>query len=122
MINGVVKGVLPSMKNSRRIVKNMATGKTMIIKAQNALDYETVFMLQVRKIPKPILDEVTLYLDIYYPDRRRDVDGELFCDLLQKRGILNNDRQIRRKVFTKYFDKQNPRVEWQIERFEDDGK
>lgn len=114
---GTVQGVLPSMKNGRRIVRNRGTGHPLSIKSQVAIDFETIFNLQVKRPAKAILDEVILTLDIYYPNQRHDVDGELFCDLLQKRGVLNNDRQIRRKIFTKYLDKLNPRVEWKLEEF-----
>lgn len=63
--------------------------------------------------------DVALTVYVYYPNRRHDVDAELLCDVLQKAGVIKNDRQIRVKHFDgTILDKNNPRVEWEIETLE----
>ena len=51
---------------------------------------------------------------IYYPSMRNDVDAELLFDLLQKYGVVRNDRYIRDKRIIGRVDKKCPRVEIEI--------
>ena len=51
---------------------------------------------------------------VYYPSMRSDLDCAYCYDLLQKYGVISNDRYIRQKIETARIDKQNPRVEIEL--------
>lgn len=104
-----------SMKNGRQIVTNKATGKKMSIKSPEALQYEEDFLKQVPGQLKICIDEpVKVSIVAYYASRKPDLDCELICDLLQKSGILKNDRLIHEKHFIKRLDRDNPRCDIRI--------
>jgi Holliday junction resolvase RusA-like endonuclease len=113
LFSATVDGSLPSMKNQRRIVLNKATGKPFSIKSKKAEDYATSFMYQIgQKCPKkPITADLSLRVRVWYPSKKNDLDIEFLCDLLEKTGIIANDRQIKHKEATHCgVDKVNPRV------------
>ena len=88
------------------------------IKEKAALQYEKRFQQAVQNSPtlEPLPEKTSLYLEatIFYPDMRRDLDGELLPDLLQKSKLVKNDRYFRRKTYVGRIDKENPRVEFEI--------
>lgn len=61
-------------------------------------------------------DELVYRSVTYYPNRRRDLDREAVWDVLQKAGVIHNDRQFVEEHNYKRFDKANPRVEIEIEK------
>ena len=127
-VAGVVHGFLPNKSNSRKIGR-VHGGRPIIMKDQEALALEERFAVIVlasclgqavplvgatkvedlkRGIPK-------LYLTaVVYGDFRRDLDLELLPDLLQKNGVINNDRAIRRKAYDWELDQENPRVLFEV--------
>ena len=111
IFEGTVYGKLPSMKNSRRIVTNCHTRRPMLIKSQEALDYEEIFAAQIPgKSRKYYAGPVLLEVIVYYASDRPDLDVEFLKDLIQKTSIIANDRQIRKVVSEKRIDRGNPRV------------
>ena len=99
------------MKNQRRIVTNRRTGKPMSIKSQEAIDYETAFLLRCPQSHRiGFSGDVSLKVRVWYPSKRNDLDIEFLKDLLQKAGIITNDRQIVHQEAWKGLDKENPRV------------
>lgn len=119
-ISGLILGVLPSMKNSRQIVRNRRTGKPMVIKSEKARAFEEHALSQLghKRPPKSITSFVRLIASVYYDSRRHDLDIELFCDVLQAAKIIANDRQIVEKHSRYYLDRDNPRIEFSIEEIE----
>lgn len=121
---GVILGVLPSMKNSRVIGRISQRGRgrfgkkrPILMKSVAARNYVESALPQIPLFMRKNFDQdVALTVFVYYPNRRHDVDCELLCDVLQKAGVIKNDRQIRVKHFYGHLlDKINPRVEWKIE-------
>lgn len=97
LAEGIVHGTLESKSNSRRIVGRGKKKKS--IKSENAITYADNAILQLKKIKNnmgwPTFEiDVTLAVLVHYPNARRDLDIELFCDCLQKAEIIANDRQI----------------------------
>jgi Holliday junction resolvase RusA-like endonuclease len=123
-----VFGTLPSMKNQRRIVLNKRTGKPFSIKSKAAEEYEITFLHQIRqKVPQePLTGDLSIKVRVLYPNRRFDLDIEFLCDLLQKAGVVQNDRcfihkeswkgydKFIHKESWKGYDKENPRVVFSI--------
>ena len=129
-VSGTILGVLPSMKNSRTLGrvrrKNAAFNfgqkayRPIFIKSAAARQFVQDALRQIDWRQRVgLCSDVALTVYVYYPNRRHDVDCELLCDVLQKAGVVKNDRQIRVKHFDGVkLDKENPRVEWEIETLE----
>ena len=114
----IVLGNLPRKSNSRMIIKSKKTGKPMIIKSQKSLACCVDFAKQMLQYkPYPCIEgDVKLKAKIFYKSRRNDVSSELLCDMIEKVGLVKNDRQIRYKVIDgRELDKDNPRVEFELE-------
>ena len=112
----ILKGRLYSKANSRRLVKNRRTGNWMVIKSKEALQTVKDFTVQAKAQwkGKPLEGPVALKALIYYPSRRQDLDPSLLMDILQGIAYLN-DRQIEQMTLQKYIDRDNPRVEVNVE-------
>jgi len=96
-------------------------GKPRFIKSSKALSYAEAFSLQVLKVEPLLVDELSVYMWIYYATQRPDLDESLILDLLQGK-IYINDRQVRERHVYHYIDKDNPRVEIYVKsRDKDDG-
>jgi len=106
-----IEGNLPSMKNSRRVVRNRSTGRVMVIKSRQALEYEKAFLMQLPgRVRLGIMDEVSLEVVVWFQSRRSDLDIEFLKDLLQRGGVIGNDRQIMHMRAWKLIDRVRPRA------------
>jgi Holliday junction resolvase RusA-like endonuclease len=87
----------------------------MSIKSSEALEYEQDFLKQITRKHQLGLDgQLSLRGHIYYRSGRSDLSDELLCDMLEKSGVIVNDRRIRHKDLRAFIDKDNPRVEISI--------
>ncbi len=106
--------------NQRRIITNPATDKPMIIKSAKAMSYERTFLKQVPEEAKLGVGDVDhplmLWAHIYYASNRPDVSTELLQDLLEKAGVVKNDRWLKQYMVYGAIDKENPRVELRLYR------
>ena len=112
-------------KNSSRIVKNRATGKTMLIPSKKYKEYEKACESLDLSLSKPV-DYPCNVEAVYYMPTRRRVDlvnlEEATLDILVKFGVLVDDN--RNIVYTMngskvLYDKENPRTEITITPSED---
>jgi hypothetical protein len=110
-----VKGQLRRKDNGRQIVINKVTRRPMVIKSDEALDYEASFLSQVPGVAKgrwgSLTDSLALWVVAYYTSRKPDLSLELLLDLLQKSNVVDNDRYIREYHAWSFIDKDNPRIE-----------
>ena len=105
-----VPGQLPSMKNRRRIV-GTKRGRPMLIKSADAMTYEQVFLAAVpAKARIGYEGPVSVKARIWYQSRRSDLSAEFLFDLLQKAGVILNDRQVQHLEAWKGLDPEMPRV------------
>ena len=107
-----IDGAPFSKANSRRIVfvkGKGGRGRVKSIKSDKALSYSDDFIKQCPVLNPLFLGDVHLDLDIYYPDRRRDLDESLVLDLMQGR-IYANDRQVRSRMCRWNISKDKPGV------------
>lgn len=116
-VYGIIHGPLSNKSNSRQLV--YFGGQARLIKSPDARKYEKVFEAAVwrssgRVSPLPPDTKLYLYATVYQENLRRDLDCELLPDLLQKSGIIRNDRNVWRKQYERKLDKLNPRVEFEI--------
>ncbi|MCI0443012.1 hypothetical protein L0152_07320 [bacterium] len=107
---------IPKLQIRKNDTAKGAAGTTFtrFIKSQKAFSYERDFLYQVRRPQKEITENIALICRIYYGSRRSDLDESLIMDLLQKAGVIANDRQIRVKVISGFVDPTNPRAEIEI--------
>jgi hypothetical protein len=116
-----VFGQLPRKSNSRRIFRNPRTGRPIIVKSADALSYEKSFAFQVANVDKGKFEPkepLCLSAHVWYQSGRSDLSIELFMDLLEKTGIIHNDRQIKIMHLWGHIDREFPRVEVLLERVE----
>lgn len=117
LAEGVIYGHLPSGKNNyeigfRRMFK---TDKRGVITYEKDFETQAVVFKYKNKIKEPFSGSLALQAKIYFRDFRRDLDTILFCDLLQKHGIVENDRSIRIKILDGInVDSKNPRIEFRL--------
>ena len=105
----LIMGQCASKSNSRRIV--FRGRKPRSIKSVSALEFCESFARQCPVFEAPMLGDVKLECTIYYRSGRSDLDDTLVCDMLQKCGVIGNDRQIKNKILKAAVDKDQPRVE-----------
>ena len=105
-----------SKANSRRIVE--VAGKIRSIKSKSALSYSQTFLMQCPILDPLFTDDLHIDIDIYYSNRKPDLDESLILDLLQGR-VYKNDRQIKSKYIRWHLDKENPRSVISIRLLED---
>ena len=85
--------------------------KPISIKSASAFEFCEAFARQCPKFDSPMLGDIRMDCTIYYRSGRSDLDDTLVCDMLQKCGVLANDRQIKCKFLKAAVDKDQPRVE-----------
>ena len=96
-----------SKANSRRLVK--IAGKPRSIKSAKAIKLQADIAAQVSPLPELMKGDLCVWVKIYYPSRRPDLDASAVYDGLQ--GIVyKNDRQIKRKVEIWALDPRTPRI------------
>lgn len=119
LISGSIIGKVVSKANSRRITRS-----GMVIKSQDALNFERITAQQIPHDLHPFSGDVALIATIYYPSLRQDLDESLVMDVLQQHkdksgrvwfnGVYVNDRQIKAKIILHELDRDNPRVEFTV--------
>jgi Holliday junction resolvase RusA-like endonuclease len=105
-----------SKANSRKIIR--IKGKPAIAKSKPALGYAADFAAQCPTLSPLFEGPVLVEIDIYYGTRRPDLDESLILDAMQGR-IFRNDRQVFRKVITKFIDPSNPRATIRVSALEE---
>ena len=108
-VSFVVFGQMYSMKNSKR-------GH---FKHEKALRFEQDFALQVPPGARLGIGSrkelLRATVTVWYPSWRQDVDFALIYDLLQRTGVVSNDRWIRQRAEFAEVDPANPRCEITVE-------
>lgn len=110
-----IYGQCPSKSNCYRIVT--FNGHGSLAKTQALKKYENDFFIQCNYYRnKNIAGYFELYVDVYYPDQRSDLDNafKVVLDCLQKVGAIKNDNKAVKIVAQKFLDKKEPRIEFLI--------
>ncbi len=116
-----------SKANSRKAITNKKTGRMMFIKSKDAFVYEKSFIDQIARWRMntknyrdhtQITGDVIFEADIYYKTRRKDLDESLILDCLERAHVYKNDRQVKKKIVTHYLDKDFPRTEIKLYKYE----
>ena len=91
----------------------------MIIKSKEAMDYEQAFLMAIPQRMRVGYDgPVSVKVRVWYQSRRSDLSTELLLDLLQKSGIILNDRQVHHIESFKGLDKELPRLHFTVSKWE----
>jgi len=109
--NQIILGNCPSKSNCYRIY-----GKRLV-KSNKLKTYEISFAHQCDKYRDANIDqEFELNLKVFYPSRRSDLDNSLkvILDCLEKAGAITNDNKCMKITACKFIDKDNPRIEFFI--------
>lgn len=131
-----ILGEAASKANSRKIVT--LAGRTASVKSDKALGFEAMALRQIPPRARVRFNvPVRVTMRMYYATERPDLDESLVLDVLQDRyvtrftkrpdgtkdksrvllqaGVYANDRLVREKHVYHGIDKQNPRVEVEVE-------
>lgn len=114
IITEVILGNTPSKSNCYKIINikgHSSLGKTKALK-----QYEDSFFIQCKSRNAMIDGYFELYLKVFYPTQKSDLDNSLkvVLDSLQKTKTIKNDNKCVKIVAEKYLDKINPRIEFEI--------
>lgn len=119
MISLFIHGQPPRKSNSRRIVTNHRTGKPMLIKSPEALAWVNSALEQIRPTDCQGIGSaehpIRATFNVYYETRRPDLSVELVKDVLQKAGVISDDRHIYEEHSYKWFSKERPGVRVELE-------
>lgn len=115
LVSHTLNGQLPSLKNRRRLIPGKGGRKPMIIKSAEAMSYEAMFLASIPQEKRiGYGGPVSLKVRVWYQSRRSDLSTELLMDLLQKAGIILNDRQVVHIESFKGLDPERPRVHFTV--------
>lgn len=138
VLRGVIYAALPNKSNSREIGRVAVSARArraggrrfrpILRKGRKALAFEDLFRQIVRrsKLIDARFDGATnaeqlargckvLHLKVHvHGNFVRDVDCELLPDLLQKAGLINNDRAVRAKTYRWTYRASRPRFEFEL--------
>ena len=106
-----ISGNCPSKSNCYRI-----SGNTLI-KTDKLKRYEELFFIQCSQYRNAnITGYFELYIDVFYPSQRSDLDNclKVVLDCLQRVKAIPNDNKCVKIVAQKFLDKLNPRIEFSI--------
>lgn len=112
---GIFPGALPAKANSRQIARYGA--KVRVIKSKAALAWDKAFVFTMGLLwgkRDPLEGLLELFVTVWQPDRRRDLEVELLKDSLQRSGIVRNDRRFVHVDAWIKLDRLAPRVEFEI--------
>jgi len=113
------QGQPPRKSNSRQIVKNRKTGKPLVIKSQNALNWLEAAAYQIPAEAKQGVgspdQSLRITFFVRYETRLPDLSTELIMDMLQENGVIADDRYVFEKVEHKIIDGGDPGVDVLIE-------
>ena len=110
-----ITGNVPSKSNSYMVVT--INGHASLSKTPALTAYECKFYIQCNKYRNAgIAGYFELYLKVFYPSERSDLDNSLkiILDCLQKVNAIRNDNKCVKIVAEKYLDKKCPRIEFFI--------
>ena len=111
-----ILGNTPSKSNSYKVIS--IDGHASLAKTKALKEYEDKFYIQCNKYRSAdIAGYFELYLKVFYPSERSDLDNSLkiILDCLQhKCRAIRNDNKCVKIVAEKYLDKNNQRIEFLI--------
>ncbi|NDV46246.1 RusA family crossover junction endodeoxyribonuclease [Paludibacter sp. 221] len=110
-----ILGNCPSKSNCYKIVT--IGGHGSLAKTSALKKYEDNFYIQCNLYRNVnITGYVELYIDVFYPSQRSDLDNSLkiVLDCLQKCKAIANDNKVVKIVARKFLDKNNPRIEFEL--------
>lgn len=110
-----IHGTCPSKSNCYKIVT--LNGRPTLAKTPALRSYEDRFYIQCNHYRNAgICGYFELYVKVFYPSQRSDLDNSLkiILDCLQRIGAIKNDNRCVKIVAEKFVDKESPRIEFEI--------
>ena len=110
-----ILGNTPSKSNSYKVIT--VGGHASLAKTKALKEYEDKFYIQCDKYRNArISGYFELYLRVFYPSERSDLDNSLkiILDCLQRVNAITNDNKCIKIVAEKFLDKERPRIEFSI--------
>ena len=118
LLEGVVYGQQPSMKNKNRII--WRNSRAIIIHSEEVYEYKKEFKKQAKTKPEWKINvgseeqQLAIYVAIYYKSYLSDPSIDLILDLLQENETITNDRWVRQKFYWAGISRTAPRLHWRL--------
>lgn len=114
-INETIRGKCPSKPNCYQIV--LSGTKRTLAKTPSLRKYEQLFFLQCKSRNANVKGLFKMSIKVFYENMRPDLDNSLkvVLDCLQSCNVIVNDRNCVHIDAQKFIDKNDPRIEIQIE-------
>ena len=105
-------GQPPRKSNSRMVVRNR--GRTRVIKSDVARAWVDVALVSIPEEAKLGLGSadrpLKMLFECFYESKRPDLSVELVLDVLEKAGVISNDRHVYEYTARKLFSRDMPGV------------
>jgi Holliday junction resolvase RusA-like endonuclease len=105
-------GQPPRKSNSRKVVR--IRGQTRVIKSAQARAWVERSLLSIPEEAKLGLGSaqqpLRILFEVFYETRRPDLSVELVLDVLERAGVISNDRHVYEYTARKLFSKELPGV------------
>lgn len=119
----VILGAVPAKSNCYRIVTfkskdPLKKSYSHLAKTKELNEYEKSFTLQCIKYRNLRVNaKFRIEIDVWFRQQRSDLDNaaKVILDMLQKVSAIDNDNLLYELVMRKHIDKENPRIEFQIQ-------
>lgn len=106
-------GQPPRKSNSRMVVRDRR-GRTRVIKSPEARAWVAEALARIVPEDRRELGSserpLSIQFDCYYESRRPDLSVELVLDVLERAGVIANDRHVHAYTARKHFSKAHPGV------------
>lgn len=117
----ILKGRPITKKNHQTIARNRRTGRPYVLQSERYRQYEQDCLWQLKACQTKFAEPVRMKCLYWMPDRRSSPDLlgllQATADILEEAGVIDNDRNVTSFDGSRIagVDKQNPRVEIEIE-------
>jgi len=104
----------PRKSNSRQVVRNRRTGKPMVIKSAEARAWVKCSLSAIPEEARLGLGSadrpLKMLFECFYESKRPDLSVELVLDVLERAGVISNDRHVYEYTAKKLFSRDMPGV------------
>lgn len=105
-----IESELTGKANSRQLVPVRGRYIPVLSKKARRFEKEARAQLAAQWHDDPIEDDLVIEVHVYYKNWQNDLDATLLFDVLERFGVVKNDRQFKEQHLYHYLDKERPRM------------
>lgn len=105
-----IEGELTGKANSRQLVPVRGRYIPVLSKKARRFEKDAKAQLAAQWHDDPIEDDLVIEVHVWYKNWQNDLDATLLFDVLERCGVVKNDRQFKEQHLYHYLDKERPRM------------